>query len=155
MAISLLISTGMLTAIGILLLFISTKTDTLVILIGGIFILAFPMAFLHFLTDTAKFSADRVLLTSIFRTRILKIEDIKTFGVYQQLKYNTMRSPIDPERVGEDKFPFLTHSIFLSLSEEFDLCSVFPKRNIILQFRRNEYEKIRQWMKKVSAQQCV
>jgi hypothetical protein len=66
-----------------------------------------------------------------------------------------MRSPIDPAKVGEDKFPFLTHSVFLSQSEEFDLSSIFPKRNINLQFRRNEYELIKQWMKKTSAQQCI
>jgi hypothetical protein len=146
-----LMSTAAVTIIGIFGLTVSKNIDIWVMAIFGPMILAFPLQLAHFLSDKVKFNADCVIQASIFRFKKLKIEDIKTFGVYQQRRYNTMRSPIDPEKAGEDRFPFLTHSIFLSVSEKFDLSSLFPKKNIRLQFRRVEYEKIRQWMKKASA----
>ena len=114
--------------------------------------LAFPLTLAYTLTSKVKFNNDSVVKFSFFRTTELKMEKIKTYGVFGQSKSGNWLA--NPDNTNENDLVD-SYYIFISESDKFDLDSTTPKNNIKLQFRKNVYEDVKEWIKKASAQQCV
>ena len=114
--------------------------------------LAFPLALTYTLTARVKFDEDSVVRFSLFGTTELKMGKIRTYGVLGQSRSSNWLA--NPDHTNENDLVD-SYFIFISESDKFDLDSMTPKNNIKLQFRRDVYENVKEWIKKASAQQCV
>jgi len=126
-----------------------------IVLIGLVttpLIFAFPLTLSYILSSRVRFDEDSVTKTSFFIKTELKTDRIKSYGVVGSSKSGFWL--VDPDNINENDFG-QTYFIFLSESDKFDLDSSARQNNLRLQYRRDIYEKIKDWLKKASAQQCV
>jgi len=148
-----LIITFAFTAMGTFLLTKSTFDNfAYSIPISASMTLAFPLTLAYTLTSKVKFDEDSVVKFSFFGTTKLKMEKIKTYGVLGQSKSGNWLA--NPDNTNENDLVD-SYYIFISESDKFDLDSTTPKNNIKIQFRKDVYENVKEWIKKASAQQCV
>jgi hypothetical protein len=113
-------------------------------------ILAFPLTLSFVLTSKVRFDDDKVTKSSLFIKTKLKAEKIKSYGVVGSSKSGFWL--VDPDNINENDFG-QSYYIFLSESDKFDLDSSARQNNLRLQYRKDIYEKIKEWTKKASAQQ--
>jgi hypothetical protein len=109
----------------------------------------FPLFLIMALTSRIKLGQDYIERKSFFWSKRIQLEEIKSFGVYQQSLYSLPRL-LDHEHA--DKKGGV---IFLSTSDIFDLDSSRPKNHVRFPFRAETYEAIREWLKKASTPQKV
>jgi hypothetical protein len=139
-----LIIMASLTTMGIVL-FANVRPDNieLTIMLATPLTFALPVTLTFLLTSKVQFDSDRVIQSSIFGTKELMLENIKSFGVFEQSRFSCWL--VDAETATENSL-FDSPLIFLSESKTFDLNKWRQKRTIRLQFRRDVYNKIKDWV---------
>lgn len=106
----------------------------------------------YILTSKVKFDDKSVIKYSLFIKTEIKTDKIKSYGVVGSSKSGFWL--VNPDEISENDFG-QSYFIFLSESAKFDLDSMGRMNNLRLQYRKDIYEKIKEWIKKTSAQQCV
>jgi hypothetical protein len=139
-----LIIMASLTTMGIVL-FANVRPDNieLTIMLATPLTFALPVTLTFLLTSKVQFDSDRVIQSSIFGTKELMLENIKSFGVFEQSRFSCWL--VDAETATENSL-FDSPLFFLSESKTFDLNKWRQKRTIRLQFRRDVYNKIKDWV---------
>jgi hypothetical protein len=146
-----LIITAAMTAMG-LILWINLRPDNfeLTILFSTPLTLAFPLTLSYILTSKVTFDDRSVIKYSLIIKTEIKTDKIKSYGVVGSSKSGFWL--VNPDEINENDFG-QSYYIFISESDKFDLDSMSRQNNLRLQYRKDIYEKIREWHKKASAQQ--
>ena len=122
------------------------------IVFSTILTLAFPLTLSYVLTSKVKFDEKSVIKYSLLVKTEIRTDKIKSYGVVGSSKSGFWL--VNPNEISESDFG-QSYFIFLSESDKFDLDSMGRQNNLRLQYRKDIYEKIKEWLKKASAQQCV
>jgi hypothetical protein len=138
--------TAAMTAMGLFLL-TNLKADNieLTLLLATPLTIVFPLTLTYVLTSKVTFDDTSVTKKSFFIKTKLNAEKIKSYGVVGSSKSGFWL--VDPDHISENDFG-QSYFIFLSESEQFDLDSTRRQNNLRLQYRRDIYEKIKEWIKK-------
>ncbi len=138
--------TAAMTAMGLFLL-TNLKADNieLTLLLSTPLTIVFPLTLTYVLTSKVTFDDTSVTKKSFFIKTKLNAEKIKSYGVVGSSKSGFWL--VDPDYISENDFG-QSYFIFLSESEQFDLDSTSRQNNLRLQYRRDIYEKIKEWIKK-------
>lgn len=145
--------TGAMTCMG-LILWTNLRADNieLTIYFSTPLTLAFPLMLSYILTSKVKFDDRSVIKYSLFVKTEIKTEKIKSYGVVGSSKSGFWL--VNPDEISENDFG-QSYFIFLSESDKFDLDSMGRQNNLRLQYRKDIYEKIKEWIKTTSAQHNV
>jgi hypothetical protein len=146
-----LIITAAMTAMG-LILWINLRADNfeLTILFSISLIIAFPLTLTYILTSKVKFDDRSVIKYSLIIKTEIKTDKIKSYGVVGSSKSGFWL--VNPDEINENDFG-QSYYIFISESDKFDLDSMSRQNNLRLQYRKDIYQRIKEWHKKASAQQ--
>jgi hypothetical protein len=106
-------------------------------LIFGLFALFLPLILIYSLTSKIIFKDNQIEKKSIFGNRILRIDSVKSFGVYAQS--GRVGIKIDRNDISKRHF---TSQLFIYISEnpDYDPNSLNQKKSIRFHYRKNLFE---------------
>lgn len=146
--ISKLIVAGFIAIMGLaLLISLPNQKEQMIIpfiLLGVILTLTFPLVLTIIMTSKVIFEEDKVTRVSVFGKKTIYLDDLRSFGTFIQSKYFSRLVEIDEL---DEKEYIDTNMIFLSESSTFDLNEYRMQRHIRLEYRKEVYQKISEWVK--------